>query len=368
MMIFKPTRAQALNTNLQAFLNSGLMSYAYTKAKNVTVDVSFGMNPLGCSPKVKTRIEQLSSALDPASYPPVLADDLCMAIADYHAVAPENILVEAGTAALLHLCLLSFVNPGEMVLMPQTSFPEFQLITLLVNAQPAFMPMDAQFNLEYEKASAMISRRVSVVILCNPNNPTGGVLNISQTRAMIEAHPEQIFIIDEANIDFGGESMIPAIRELQNVIILRSFSKGFGLANFRIGYALAHENLIYPLRRRQTPFCTSGIAQKAALIALEDREFLTQSKAFCDRQREFLLTELAKINFELFPTESNFILAKLSPDHPPPPEFYNRLKSNGCLVVPGSSFNRLDDSYFRISPRDEQTNINFIDNLSKIFF
>jgi histidinol-phosphate aminotransferase len=198
------------------------------------------------------------------------------------------------------------------------------------------------------------------VVLCNPNNPTGKAMDTAKIIKVIKKHPNTIFMVDEANIDFGGESLMPYAGKLSNLLVLRSFSKGFGLAGLRIGYVAGPQEKVLAIERRQTPFSTTVISQKIAGLVLEDKKFLERSKAYCDKQRRYLEQELEKLGYTFVPSSSNYLLMNVSRYFPDSKTFINAINKFGANALDGSVFRSLGKGYVRISPRGHNINKEFI--------
>jgi histidinol-phosphate/aromatic aminotransferase/cobyric acid decarboxylase-like protein len=204
-----------------------------------------------------------------------------------------------------------------------------------------------------------------LVFLCNPNNPTGRLLNKKSILNLVK-RTQAFVIVDEANIEFGGSSVIREIKRLKNLIVLRTFSKGFGLAGLRIGFCGANPDIIKVLKTMNQPFPVSSLALKAAAIALEDEEFIKKTRVFMATERDFLTRDLRKSGFEVIDSQANNLLVKVTPNFRSSNDFVNRLSKKGVSVVNGTSFKGLGQEFVRISPRSRKINLRFLEVLNNM--
>lgn len=363
------TQGQLKRTNLVAasldrFIKSGLLDYSYMESRAFPTDLSLGINPLGAPFDVRRFFAK--QKIDYSKYSSVTAVSLRKKIAYFHSLSSDQILVGAGASELLHVAFLTFLNPGDDVLIPTTSFPAFEMLAILVRASCVFIDLTPDFNIDYLQLERAISSQTKLVVLCNPNNPTGLGLNIAKTVALVAKFPEVIFLIDEANIDFGGESLISHVQKLPNLVVARSFSKGFGLAGLRVGYLAAHTDLIYAMQRRQTPFMTNVVGQVVAERALDFPKFLAKSRQFSQEQRRWLAEEINKIGLITIESDSNYLLVDVQSSGMTSTQLIAKLNKAGANAIDGKDFRGLGTDYIRISPRDKKTNRAFIAVLKKL--
>jgi histidinol-phosphate aminotransferase len=138
------------------------------------------------------------------SYSEVVSASLRKKIGQTYGFKPTEILLGAGVSDLLHLCHVTFINPGEDIVMPETTFPPIEFLAILAHGHPKFVPLTPELGLDYDRFSKIISPTTKLAVLCNPNNPTGKQLDLKKIQQLIQQHPKTIFLIDEANIDFGA--------------------------------------------------------------------------------------------------------------------------------------------------------------------
>jgi histidinol-phosphate aminotransferase len=348
-----------VSTSLSKFIGSGMMDYSYIENRKYPVDLTLGINPLGCSNVAKNFLQ--SHPIDFTKYSEVTSKTLQNKIGEVYGFKPEEILLGAGVADLLHLSLLTFTNPNEEVLMPEITFPSFEFLAILVHAIPKFIPFTENITMKDAEISSLIGSNTKIVVLCNPNNPTGMSLNARAVEMSIKYNKKTIFIIDEANIDLGGNSLIFLVKKYPNVLVMRSFSKGFGLAGLRVGFVIGHSSKIYAMMRRQTPFSVNVIGQKIAEIALDDMSFLDKSKKYCQNERKYLEEELKKLGYNFIHSDSNYLLVNVTNKFSDSKHFIKALNAKGANVVDGDDFRSLHGRYIRISPRTHDVNEKFIE-------
>ena len=360
----KPRSIDSASQILHRFIGSGMMDYSYIESRHFAVDLTLGINPLGSPFDVKKFLGKVK--IDYSQYSSVTADELRRKLARFHQVEPSQILVGAGASELLHLVFLTFLNPGEITLIPETTFPAFEMLALLVHANVVLVPLTQSSDTDLDSIGNQISAESKLVVLCNPNNPTGRGLDYQRTVKLIANHPQTKFLIDEANVDFGGTSFVNDLARLSNLIIARSFSKGFGLAGLRVGYLISHPDAIYALQRRQTPFMTNVVGQVVAARALDFPKFLEKSRQYCQAQRSWLELELKKLGFSFVASESNYLLVDVTSTGLSSKELIRKLNYYGANAIDGNDFRGLGYTYIRLSPRDKNTNRKFIEILKRI--
>ncbi|MFP8940314.1 histidinol-phosphate transaminase [Streptomyces fenghuangensis] len=248
---------------------------------------------------------------EPHRYPDPHARELAEAVARTYAVPPTDVLVGPGSATLLqHVVQWAAPGRGE-VLYARPSFDAYRLIVRSAGARPVEVPLrDHRHDLP--RMLENITADTRVLIVCNPNNPTGTVVNAADLTAFLRAVPERVVVVlDEAYHEFADAESTADGRELYrdrpNLVVLRSFSKAYGLAGLRVGYALAHPDTAHTLRDRLLPFSVSTVAQAAALTALARRTDVLRYAAHIVAERERLAERLALQGWPVVPSAANFL-------------------------------------------------------------
>lgn len=329
------------------------------------VDLSLSENPLGCSPLVVGGFKRLKPNFN--SYPDPQATSLRKALAGFFKCRTENIFVGNGSESIIPALCRILVKPGEEIIMPQVTFPMFLISGKLAEAKVIEVPMTDLMAIDLRGIKKRITKRTKVIFICNPNNPTGDVIDNNRLLDFINKIPKRVtVIVDEANIEFGGESLLPQSLRLKNVIILRTLSKAFGLAALRVGFAIGDTSIIRILKEVTPVFPISSFSQQLAKIAVQDKAFLVKTKKFIREQREFLSKELTQLGFTVFPSQANNLFVKLPKDLEPV-VFLNFLDKESISLVKGEAFSRMNNSFFRVSPRSENINKKFILKIKKLF-
>jgi len=355
---------KSASKSLSKFIGSGMMDYAYIESRKFNTDLSLGVNPLGCSSKVLDYYHKKD--INFTNYSQVTSQALQKKISAVYGFSQDEILIGAGASDLLQLCFTTFINPDEEVIIPELTFPSFEFLAILTHAQPIFIPTSDDFDLNYSEIPKLIVGKSKLVVLCNPNNPTGQQLNIQKIEEQVVENPKLVFVIDEANIDFGGKSLISLVNKYKNIVVLRSFSKGFGLAGLRVGFALGNKDLIYAMRRRQTPFSVGVFAQKLAEVSLEDLDFLKKTKSYMQTERKYLEHKLKVLGYKCEKSDSNYLLVDISNNFTNSASFLRSINKNNANVVSGDDFRGLNGKYIRLSPRTHEVNERFVEILGQL--
>ncbi len=355
---------QSVSKSLSKFIGSGMMDYAYIESHSYDVDLSLGVNPLGCSERVTEHYQQKDIRF--SNYSEVTSRALQKKIGEVYGFSPEEVVIGSGVSDLLHLCYATFIDPGDEVLIPELTFPSFEFLAILTHAEPIFIPSSKDFDLDYVAIPQLIGEKSKLVVLCNPNNPTGRQLQLSSVERLLLANPKLIFVIDEANIDFGGVSALPLVKKHPNLIVLRSFSKGFGLAGLRVGFAVGAKSLMYAIRRRQTPFSVNVFAQKLAEVALSDMDFIEKTRNYIIGERQYLERELDRLGLPYERSDSNYVLVNISSAFLNAKSCIKTLNALNANAVSGDDFNGLGGKYIRLAPRMHEMNERFVEILEKL--
>jgi len=333
----------------------------YAFGTKLPIDLSLSENPLGCSPRVVMALRDLS-AKDFFNYPDPDCSQLKKAIAKRFKIEIGSIFVANGSEAIIKLLPQVLLKAGDEVIIPKLTFPMFEIASKMIRGKVIFSEMTPNFDIDMADIKSKITDKTKLIFLCNPNNPTGKVISKREILAFVHS-TKAIVVVDEANIEFGGETVIREVKKFNNLVVLRTFSKGFGLAGFRIGFCVANKDIVQLLQQISQPFPVSTVAEKAALVAITDTQFIKKTKKFMKGEREFLRSELTKRGFEVIKSEANNLLVVVPSSLP---NLTNKLNERGVSVVDGSSFNFKNVRFIRVSPRLRDTNKKFIDIIDQI--
>lgn len=336
----------------------------YAFNKKLEIDLSLSENPLGCSPRVFSALKR--SVKSVVEYPDPTSSKLISILADKFRISKKQILIGNGSESLIDLVCRVLLEPREEVVLPELTFPLFERAILLAKGKPIFVKMKKNLQIDLQALKDRVSRRTKFIIICNPNNPTGKSINCDKLLNFIKNVKPTPVLIDEANIEFGGKSLVSVIKRNSNLMVLRTFSKGFGLAGLRVGILIGSKTFISRLKQFSQPFPLNSFVEKAVIAALEDKKFIAKTKAFMAEERKFLTDELRRREFMVFNSEANNILVEINRIFPNATEFVRLLNKNNVSVVNGKSFRGLDDRFIRVSPRLRKTNRSFLKVIDKI--
>lgn len=350
-----------LSKSLIKFEASG--TKVYIPQKRYSIDLSLTENPLKFSPKVPKVIAKESKNL--GHYPDPYHYELRKAIARKFNVAENKIIFGAGADGLIENIVRILINPGEQVILPSLTFLNASFATMIAGGESVFSKMTDDFHIDFDDIKAKIDRRTKMVFLCNPNNPTGLVEPREKIIELVKS-TNALVVVDEANIEFGGESVIKYVNDFENLIVIRTFSKAYGLAGMRIGYCVGDDELMYYIWRLRPPFVNTHLAQKTALAALNDGAHIRKSAEYIARERKFLTDELSKRGLKVIPSLSNCMLVKVTPPFKSSTKFNKLLNDNDCTVVDGRHFRDLGMDYVRITPQLHSVNAEFIKVVDKL--
>ena len=272
-------------------------------------------------------------------YPDGGARDLRVALGRHLGVAPDHLLVGNGADEAITLVVATFLNEGEEAVIPRPTFSAYEAAVRMMGGRPRFIPLrDGLVDLA--ALGTAITRRTKLVFVCNPNNPTATLVGDRALRRFLRDLPDRVVVVlDEAYLDFADAGDRPRaldyIRRGWNVIALRTFSKLYGLAGLRVGYAIARPNLITHMSRVKPPFNVSVPAQAAALAALRDGAFVRRTLAGVRRERARLTRGLEGLGLVVVPSQANFVFVHLPVPSDP---VVAGLLRRGVIVRPGSFF------------------------------
>ncbi|MFG1173084.1 histidinol-phosphate transaminase [Erwiniaceae bacterium CAU 1747] len=325
-------------------------------------------NPLGASPKVAAA---LRSALNHSSiYPDSASLKLRQALAELTSTEAGRIVIGNGSEELLKLLCLAFINPGERVVTLEPSFGLHQIYPQMMGAQVTLVPVDPQMEFDLPAWQQALSQPAKMVILSNPSNPVGCMLGREDFNRLIEQVPQDcILVIDEAYYEYCHHlsdypDSLSVLKTLPGPwIVLRTFSKAWGLAGLRVGYGIASDDaLAEVINRVRTPFNINRSAQAAALAALQDPDHVTASVALVTEQREQMRQQLMSLGYQVAPSVANFLFFRTGGDSR---DLANKLLARGIIVKPWREAGYTD--WVRVSVGSPEDNQIFINALRDIY-
>lgn len=268
-------------------------------------------NPLGPSPN---SIAAMRTALESAHlYPESTGVYLRNALAQKLNIGPDNLILGNGSNEIIEFVAHAFLNRGDEIVTHEYAFVAYKLVAQLFGAQ-TIETRTTNFQPNLDGILKAVTPATKIVFLANPNNPTGSLLPQHEIDEFMGRLPDNIIaVLDEAYFEFlnsPGDSL-RHIRDRRNVIVLRTFSKIHGLASLRVGYGIAHPELIQVLQKTRQPFNVNGIAQIGALAALEDEQHLKKSKQLVDEGRAYLEKQFRAMKLKFNPSAGNFVFVQV---------------------------------------------------------
>lgn len=317
-------------------------------------------NPLGPSPKA---LAAMRDALDRAHfYPDGGGWALRNAIAEKLGVKRENVILGNGSNEIIEFLGHAFLRPGDEVITARHAFAVYTLMAQLFGAKTVEVP-DPGYTHDLEATLKAITQRTRQVFVANPNNPTGtmvGQEEIDRFMARVPAHVLVIF--DEAYYEFldNPPDVLKFVREGRNVVVMRTFSKIQGLANLRIGYGIAPEEMADVLQKTRQPFNANGIAQAGAMAGLQDDAHMSRTREITHEGREYLEKEFQALGLEYVPSVANFVLVNVGDGD----RVFQALLRRGLIVRAMRSYKL--PAWIRVSVGTMEQNRRFIEELSAL--
>jgi histidinol-phosphate aminotransferase len=270
-------------------------------------------NPLGPSPMA---LAALRNALAEANrYPGIAERELRRKLVAYYGngLTEQHFIIGNGATDVLRMVAQAFIFDGGGSVVDRVTFPLYALLTTMYGGRATRVAPRPDYHLDLSAMADAITAQTRIVWLCSPNNPTGLVLSQTAVDAFIERLPEHVVVVfDEAYCDYVTDpdyaDSLRYVRQGRNVIAVRSFSKSSGLANLRVGYGIAHPELIEYLLHTVLPFNTGALSMVAAAASLDDHEFHRCSQELVQRERDFLFARLSEMGLTCLPSQTNFLL------------------------------------------------------------
>ncbi|QFT89201.1 Histidinol-phosphate aminotransferase 2 [Bacillus sp. THAF10] len=320
-------------------------------------------NVFGCSPLVKEQIKENLERI--YTYPDGSASLLTKNLAEYLQVKQEQVFIGNGSDEIIRLLLRAFINPGEEAIMAEITFPRYKTNVSIEGGIPVLIPLENGVH-NLSAMSAAITSNTKMVFICNPNNPTGTIVGKEELIAFIERVPENVLVIlDEAYYEYATSneylSSVPFLNKFANLVILRTFSKIYGLAGLRVGYGIMDSFIVHELTKVKEVFNVNQLGQSAAVMALEDQGFRLDCLKRNEEGKAFIEFELDRLGYTYFPTQANFIMIHVRKDGK---KIADQLLELGVMVKPGTALGYPESIRVTISSMDD--NRYFIEALKKV--
>jgi len=323
------------------------------------VKLASNENAWGPSPRALQAIQNELHNL--WQYPEQSFFDLKHVLAEANGVAPENVIVGHGSEVIIQLIPQLFCNPGDEVIVPDLTYGRYEEAAKLMEARVRVVPL-VDFHYDLDAVARAVTPKTKLIWLCSPNNPTGAIVRKREVEELLAALPGHVtavfdqayreFVDDDAYAD--GLDFLKAGND--NVIVLRTFSKAYGLAGMRLGYALVAERVCWLLDTIKEPFNLNRLSIAAGPAALADQEWLRE----CVRQtiagREFLTQNLTQLGCTVVPSQANFVLADVGENAE---ALWDRLLRRGVIVRPATGWGL--DTFIRVTVGTREQNERFLE-------
>jgi len=345
----KPRRTMAQAKTYQIF-NSG-------RSEKTRLDLN--ENAWGCSPRVLAVLENLSPE-DISLYPAY--DSFIEQIAEHYHIGAKNVIISNGADDSIRCVFDAFVEEGDELLLPVPNYGMFDIYGRIRGAKITEVLYHNDFSFPVEKISAAVSPAIKLIVIVNPANPLGTVIPEKGLLQILEKARDSIVLLDETYWHFVYKSYIQWIKEFDNLIVVQTFSKAYGLTGLRLGMLFSAEENIQSLAKVNLPFAVNTLALKAGSAALKDQEFIRQVVQNVKTENHFLQSELGKVGIETKACLTNFLLIKVGGRAD---GIYQALQQQDVLVRNLNKYPLLQ-GYLRISIGRREDNQNFLDTFKLI--
>ena len=319
-------------------------------------------NPLGPSPlaieAVKKQLDQLHI------YPDANCFYLKNKLTDQLDVDVEQILIGNGSDELLKLFAETFLNPGDEIIYARPTFSEYEFVAKVMGAQCVEVPLK-DFKHDLDAMLDAVTPQTKMIFICNPNNPTGTIVDASELDSFVQKVPDDILLMfDEAYYEYVQNndyiSGLSYVQAGKKAVVFRTFSKIYGLAGLRVGYAITDPSIAAAVEKVTEPFNVNALGQTAALAACDDQEHLHRSLALNEAGKQYLYKEFEALGLQYVPTDTNFIFFDTGVDCK---KLFQHLLQMGVIVRTGDIFGY--PTYLRVTIGSQEENERFIDSLKK---
>jgi histidinol-phosphate aminotransferase len=278
-----------------------------------SVKLASNENPLGPSPRALEALGTAAQAIH--RYPDGACFALRARLAERMGLGPDRFVFGSGADEVLELLAKTFLAPGDRVVLPWPSFAMYPLVVQGMGAEPIAVPLTAEMDHDLPAMAAAVAEGAKLVMLCNPNNPTGTSFGADALADFIAEIPDDVIVVlDEAYFEYVRRPDFPdspaLIAARPATVALRTFSKIYGLAGLRVGYGISDPELIGFLDRARHPFNVNSLAEAAALAALDDDEHVRRTLELNGSGIDFLTRELEALGYRVWPSDANFILVE----------------------------------------------------------
>ena len=278
---------------------------------------------------------------------------------------PENFVLGNGSDELIDVVIKTFLEADENIVTSEGTFLEYEIIAQVNNRKVKKAPL-RDFKYDLGAILKLVDKKTKLVFIANPNNPTGTYVTKDEVAKFINALPESVVVVfDEAydvfiDVDDYPDSL-SYLRKKKNIIILRTFSKAYGLAGLRLGYAIAAPQLVTYMERIRQPFNVNLLAQTAGIAALEDKKFLQKTRGLTLKGKDFIYQQLSKMGLRYVPSVANFILVDVGRDSQ---KVFKKMLKLGVIIRDMRQYGLVN--FIRVTIGTQTENQRFLRVLSKV--
>ncbi|GAB6180245.1 histidinol-phosphate transaminase [Desulfotomaculum defluvii] len=318
-------------------------------------------NPFNFPEEIAREIGNLAAGELVTRYPDSDAKELRQAIAQYCGVSPEQVMAGNGSDELILNILLTFGTGGRVIITNPT-FSMYRIHAMIAGARPIPSPRRSDFSIDVPALVSYANKpETRVIFICSPNNPTGNSSTLEEIESVLH-QVNSLVVVDQAYLEFGGADCTPLLNKYPNLIILRTFSKAFALAGLRVGYMLAHPDVLRQIKKVKQPFNLNSFSQAAARVVLKNRGLFEEQIKEIKRQRDQVYRQLLEIEgVTPYPSVTNYILFRTNYSSK---VIYKELLEKGVLIrklggpeLPG---------FLRVSVGTQEENKTFTEALTTV--
>jgi len=288
--------------------------------------LDFNENTLAPSPKVIERVRQIT-AEGLTKYPE--REPVERKVAAHFGLQAEQVLLTNGVDEGIHLMCCAFLDEGDEALIAPPTFFMYDVNISIMTRGLVKVQSDESLEFPFERFMAAITEKTKLIMVATPNNPTGAPVSREHLLAIAKAAPQAVLMVDEAYYHFHGESVMQDLADVPNLIVARTFSKAYGLANLRAGMLAGNAELLRYVRKVCSPYNINGVALDCLSVAIEDEAYLAWYVDQVKTGREQMMAGLAELGVPYFLSEANFVLMKIGPKHK---ELVAAMRSHGVLL------------------------------------
>ena len=295
-------------------------------------------------------------------YPDPLSMDLRKALGKFLAIPEKNIFVGSGSDEIIDLLIRLFVEQNEEIIVIEPTYGMYKVAAEVAGVNIKNLLLKPDFQIDIPNLLSEINSKTKIIFLCSPNNPTGTLVNLEDVETICKNF-KGIVVVDEAYIEFASKSsFVKEIPNIKNLVVLRTFSKAWGLAGIRVGYAVAQEVLIEYLNKIKLPYNLNRISSGLAVEALKNYQKMLEFRIVILEERKKLAEKLTDLGFKVFPSEANFLLVS----YPNASDIAKRLAVNYGIIIRDFNSKPLLKDCVRISVGSPEQNELLIKSLIKI--